>query len=180
MTVYYHITTNLEHEGRFYPRIPKHRIEQEESTTPRVCVAPTIEDCLTGIPDGGYGLRTLLNNNNNKIKVFRIDTHKLGIQNQDVLPSVHLFREGLVPDAATTNETWIKVAFNVPQEDTFIIEIDNYKEKLKPVVPYHVYKLSQMDWAYKGDIERCHLLYHGKGLQGVVAIHDLKYRKEGN
>lgn len=179
MTVYYHITTDLGHDGVFTPRVPDFRLNQEDSKTFRVCVAPSIEDCLTSIPDGGGTLYHLLERNNQKIKVFKIDTQKLNIKNSDIKLSIELFKEGVVPDAANTHETWILSSFEVPEEDTMIIAIKDWEETLKALVPHHIYQMAQQNWLHKGDINACHQFYYGRGIQGIIAIEDLRYKKTG-
>lgn len=32
------------------PRVPKHRLDSEDNTTPRICCSPSIEDCLMSKP----------------------------------------------------------------------------------------------------------------------------------
>lgn len=44
------------------PVLPATRNEREDSTTPRICVAPTLEDCITGIGVLGRFRRTLSGN----------------------------------------------------------------------------------------------------------------------
>ena len=55
------------------PVLPATRNEREDSTTPRICVAPTLEDCITGIGVLGRFRRTLSGNE----EVFDVEmTHE--------------------------------------------------------------------------------------------------------
>ena len=42
------------------PRIPKNIMETENNTIQRICVAPTVDDCLTGIGPSNIGVNFLM------------------------------------------------------------------------------------------------------------------------
>jgi len=143
MAIFYHVSTNLRHPGIFEPRIPENRHKQaEDELSPRVCVCPTIEDCLSSIPNGGGLLENLYIYLRSYFLVFRIDTEKLKIAPSSIISSKELFEKDLVRDAEMTDEHWITVPFTVPDEDKFIIQLLNYEEEPYDIVPYSIYKIA--------------------------------------
>lgn len=72
--ILYHVSTDLDHDGLFTPRIPSD-IEDgdgEDNTIKRVCFSSSIEGCLGSMPDGGRGLRKYIKKrkSNRFVKVF--------------------------------------------------------------------------------------------------------------
>lgn len=88
----------------FTPRIPNEqsRIEGEDRQIPRICVAKSIEDCLTGFPEGGYQLE---GNCPLLVRIYEFDAHN--IPKENVVRAPELFLKNLVPDAWVTGEHWI-------------------------------------------------------------------------
>lgn len=150
MAILYHVSTDLKHSGYFEPRIPSCRHQDAENDNiERVCVAPTIEDCLTAIPNGGMNLDWLNMKTRGYYLVFRIDTDKLGISPKNIISADELFKKDLVRDAEITNEYWILEPFTVPKEDSFIINLTFWDEEAHDVIPYEIYELA--DKEYDGD-----------------------------
>lgn len=92
----------------FIPRIPVDRAEDEESLTPRICVAPTIEGCLTAIPSAC-----------NLIKDTRVRFLFKVYEIEDVKPRNLLSNRWVkrfVPDAKHTGERWIVRQKAVPSK----------------------------------------------------------------
>ena len=103
--MFYHVsldTSSIVEE--FTPRVPNEqsRIEGEDRNIPRICVAKSIEDCLTGFPEGGYQLE---GNCPLLIRIYEFDEHT--IQPENVVRAPELFLKQLVPDAWVTGEHWI-------------------------------------------------------------------------
>lgn len=107
----YHISFNILNEIElFEPSIPseKVRLLNEDNCTPRICLAPTIKDCLNAIPNGGrYFKETyMLSENNSKpFVVYEFDTNQ--IEKENFLDSESLFESNKLPDALLTNECWV-------------------------------------------------------------------------
>lgn len=146
--IYCHITSNLDQDNYFYPRIPKYISDGENTEIERVCVSSTIEGALTAIPNGGSRLENYLEESSNYFKVYIIDTKKLGVSK--ILKSDELFEKDYVRDAEITKEHWVLEPILVPEEDTFIIRLEGWDEEARDVVPYEIYKLGETD-EYEGD-----------------------------
>lgn len=130
-----HITKDLNHNGYFYPRIPKNRLIGgiEDSNTNRICCAEDINGCLTSLSCCNTGL----------FKVFLIDVDKYNIRN-NVIFSQELYKKNLVEDAYITKECWITTEINVLEEDTYIIAITELDtEDTEYLIPYEIFKESK-------------------------------------
>ncbi len=175
IVIFYHISKNLNNDGTFIPRVPEFRGEYEDSRTPRVSVAPTIEDCLTSIPMGGSNLDELIMEEGNEFKVYRIDTEKLGISKSDIVPARTLYKKDLVRDAVFTDEHWITVPFEVPKEDTCIIKVEDFDFESVDFVSYEIMKLG--DEEYGGDFYEAFREVEGHEFYPCsIKIVDLSYR----
>lgn len=136
--VFYHVSTLLTKNGVFKPRIPADRLENENSSIPRVCVAESIEGCLSAFPDGGKELLETVYEQDMKVKVFRIDAEKIGIRDEDIINSASLYTSNLVADAENNKENWILREFVVPEEDQYVIKLKSWEESFKPIIPYNM------------------------------------------
>lgn len=92
---------------RLTPRIPKSKMKQENATTPRICVAPTLEQCVTAIGVMGIFRRCCGSEE---------DAYSYTIAGLEVYPVIVLtFEEDTyytpteedVPDIRDTDELWI-------------------------------------------------------------------------
>lgn len=177
MPIYYHVSTQLTHSGHFEPRIPDNRHkEAEDISTPRICVAPTIEDCLTAIPNGGGLFDELCIYMRYYFLIFKIDTEKLGIDQSSIISSQELFEKDLVRDAEMTNECWITVPFTVPEEDRFVIRVLDWDEEPYDVIPYSIYKIA--DEQFEGDYLAAYEETYDEPVPCSVKIKNLKYITE--
>lgn len=103
--MFYHVSLDTSRiVDEFTPRIPNEqsRIEGEDRNIPRICVAKSIEDCLTGFPEGGYQLE---GNCPMLIRIYEFDEDI--VQPENVVRAPELFLNQLVPDAWVTGEHWI-------------------------------------------------------------------------
>jgi len=177
MTIFYHVSTDVRHNGVFVPRIPDNRHQDaEDDTTLRVSVAPTIEECLTAIPGGGMHLEELNLENRGYYLIFRIDTEKLGIPKSNIVTSETLYERDLVRDAGFTNEHWITTSFVVPEEDKFLIRLDKWNEEPEDVLPHSIYEIS--DEKYDGDYLEAFIEEYGTHPPCASVIKNLIYTKE--
>ncbi|PLS19289.1 hypothetical protein CVD28_02430 [Bacillus sp. M6-12] len=169
MAIYYHASTDLQHNGEFIPRIPDCRHQdQEDSVTPRISVAPSIEDCLTAIPNGGGRLDELNIQLRGYYLIYKIDTEKLGISEKDMILSDVLYEKDLVRDAEITNEVWITTPFVVPEEDRFFIKLISWEETAKDIVPYSIYDIA--DKEYEGNYVEAYETIYDKNVPCSVKI----------
>ena len=60
-------------------------------------------------------------------KVFIIDTKKLGIKESSIVVPEYLVKNKYVLDAEQTREHWILEAFEVTEEDSFLINVKDFK-----------------------------------------------------
>lgn len=173
MSIFYHVSTNLNHSGVFTPRIPTMIGKLENDTIGRVCVAPSIEDCLSSLPCGGRFLSTLSYDRRGYYLAIKIDTDKLNIKDKDIISSEKLYKKGYVEDANLMNEFWITTKFVVPKEDMFIINIFNWSEELCNVIPYNIYKIAKEE--FYGECVEAYLVHYKEYPQNVVLIKNLEY-----
>ncbi|MDF2881308.1 MAG: hypothetical protein K0R54_1865 [Clostridiaceae bacterium] len=177
MAIFYHISTELNHNGQFEPRIPEHRHKDAENIEiKRVCVAPSLEDCLTAIPNGGMRLESYDIDRRGYFLVITIDTDKLGISSQSIITSEELYEKDYVRDANITNEHWITCSFTVSQEDMFIIKLNGWQEQVYDVLPHCIYAIA--DEKYEGDYFEAYEEEYDKGVPCCTAIEDLDYTCE--
>lgn len=174
--ILYHVSTDIEKNGRFYPRQPSATMENELYDMPRICVAPSIADCLSAIPRGGSRLDTLNLEQGGLYKVFRIDTEKLGIPDSAIIGWKELFQNAWVPDAEWTEEHWITEAFTVPEEDCFMIHLTNWEEESCDLIPHRIYELANAE--YEGDYFQAYTDSEEKMVPCMSAIKDIQYEQE--
>lgn len=161
MAVFYHVSPDLKHNGEFIPRVPYNRHEEmEDNKTHRVCVSPSIEGCLTAIPGGGSGFLDLCEEQRGYFLLFRIDTEKLGIPQENIISDEELFQKDLVRDADISKEHWITCPFTVPKEDKIIIKIEDFFEDINDLIPYFIYQLA--DEKFEGDYLEAYKEYFKK------------------
>lgn len=177
MAIFYHISTDLNHSGLFEPRIPINRHQDaEDDTIERICISPSIEDCLTAIPNGGFRLADLNEEREGLFLVFKIDTEKLGISKYDIITAEELYQRDLVRDSAMTEEHWITTAFQVPQEDRFIIKLTEWDEDVFDVIPYEIVKLA--DELYEGDYCKAYMETYDELVPSSINIVNARYFSE--
>ena len=174
MAIYYHVSTELEHDGVFTPRIPDTRHKQQEDVTiGRVSVAPSIEDCFTAIPNGGGRLDELNIMQRGYYLVVKVDTEKLGIQKEDMIFSEELYKKDLVRDADFTNEVWITKPFKVEAEDMFLIQLKDWEENPVDVFPHSIFEIADRD--YEGDTHEAYSDIYHEHVPCSIAISDVEF-----
>lgn len=135
----YHVSFDLSHPGIFTPRVPDSRRRGEDAVNARVCVSDTLDGCLTASPQGGQNLSESLLETDDEVKIFVIDTEKLGLTLEDVLFPEELYRNGQVDDALLSGEHWILSEFVVPPEDQSIVHILSVEDgHWMPLIPFEV------------------------------------------
>lgn len=128
------MTFDLNHRGKFEPRIPENAEEYgEDYITKRVCVSDDIVKALTSIPKGD-NLEDL--NGTNIFKVFIIDTDLLNIDISNIIKPNAIKNIYNVSDAEVTNEHWITVPF----------QCDNYKLYKFSEVVFDVVDIVEDGW----------------------------------
>ena len=114
----------------FYPRVPSEqtRMRGENDTIPRVCVCPTIAQCITAMPLAGetaskmhkLGMPVILH-------VYELASDNI-LSNQAV--------QKYVPDAFETSEMWILDAPKIHSRTDYILDIQ-FKEVFERGELYH-------------------------------------------
>jgi hypothetical protein len=177
MAVFYHVSTSINHSGEFEPRIPQHRHQgAEDDQTPRISVAPSIEECLSAIPNGGSRLDELNVEQKGLYLIFKIDTEELGIEEKDIIGPRHLYENDMVRDAENTNEHWIMKKFTVPDSSRFLIKLIVWDEYAQDVVPYSIYKIAEEK--YDGDFFEAYRDIYEEYVPSSTRIVDLFYFHE--
>lgn len=118
----YHISTNDKLEKMWYPRIPHNKFTEigyEDVKIPRICVAPTISDCITALwptPDGAI---SDVNKDNIPSEYYvYIPTGNYSV----VKPTTKQ-----VPDSKFTNEHWITSKCKFMLVSKISVDIDKKK-----------------------------------------------------
>lgn len=177
MTIFYHVSTDLKHNGVFQPRVPSSRHQDaEDDKTPRVSVGLTIDDCFTAIPGGGGRLDELNVERRGYYLVYKIDTEKLGIKSEHIVSSDELYEKDLVRDANFTNEHWITVPFTVPKEDAFMIRLFEWQEDPEDVIPHSLMQIAEEK--YEGDYLEAYQEEIGGFVPCSIRVYDLEYVEE--
>lgn len=117
----YHVSTDTSRViPIFIPRIPNknQRMEGENETIPRICVAKSIEDCLTAMPNGGYFLTS--EHKPKRIRVYEFDEEV--VQEGNLIKPTDLYFSEYVLDAWVTGEHWV-VNQNLLPKKVYDIEI---------------------------------------------------------
>lgn len=97
--IYYRICfEDMGNSTIIHPSIPKHPAKGEDTITPRICVAPTIPQCIKALE-----LTNFITKDTPSIKVFVYFT-VIDERNSDIL----LYNPINVPDDWLTGEMWIK------------------------------------------------------------------------
>lgn len=122
MDYMYHVIANLEKRFKsvdevlsyyspqhpIYPRIPATRMLCEDSMTPRICVAPTIEDCFTAMGADRF-LRCMSCHLPFDEKEC-LEVYPILLLSFSPWEDYHAPSETEVPDAVVTNEHWLREA----------------------------------------------------------------------
>lgn len=177
MPIFYHVSTNIHHDGTFIPRIPQNRHEDENDTIPRVCVSSTIEGCFTAMPNGGYSLDMLNISTSGLYLIFRIDTDKLGILPDNIYTSDVLYQRDLVRDADLSDEHWITSSFIVPKEEQTVILLKSWDVEETDLIPAYIHDLA--DKNYDGDYcEAYRKEFYTSFVPSAVYIKNLRFLEE--
>ncbi|MDF2881300.1 MAG: hypothetical protein K0R54_1857 [Clostridiaceae bacterium] len=117
---------------KFYPRIPKCRIEGEDKTIKRICFSTNINRALTTMPSGVLKAKNLIQfekslNFPSIIYLYSLDENSISKEN--LINSASLVRRNLVPDALMGKEVWVINQDAICKEE--IIRITNMDIILK-------------------------------------------------
>lgn len=175
----YHVTLDLDHPGVFEARVPKSRMKSEDNTIPRICVSDTVEGCLTSTPFGSHYLDESLMENSDLIKIFVIDTEKLGLLSSDILSPSELYQDGKVDDAMLTNEHWILRNITVPEEDHMVVTVTGFDDTDWKYRFSHSEKAVldklDIDWSDYDAVDEACFEHFGTESQSVCIIKDVSF-----
>lgn len=101
---FFHISMDLGlDEVNFIPRVPTYRCKEEDSTTKRICVCPSLEEAISAFPYKGYFANfSLRRKKDNYLSVFKANTDKY-LDHEQI--------NDRVPDSHITKEHWILEPF---------------------------------------------------------------------
>ncbi|MCA1064718.1 hypothetical protein QTG56_24210 (plasmid) [Rossellomorea sp. AcN35-11] len=177
MAIFYHVSTRINHSGKFVPRVPEHRHQgAEDDEIPRISVSPSIEECLSAIPNGGSLLDELNVKQKGLYLIFKIDTEELGIEEKDIIGPQYLYENDLVRDAENTKEHWIMKEFTVPDSSRFLIKLIAWDEYAQDVLPHSIYKIAEEK--YDGDFLDAYRDIYEEYVPSSAIIVDLFYFPE--
>lgn len=167
----YHVSMDLSCITEvFKPRIPKQeqRMEGENNYIPRICVAKSIEDCLTAMPNGGYAFEN--SDKPNIIRVYEFEPNR--IKKENLISPADLYFSEWVLDAWVTGEYWVVRQDLIPFR-IYDVQIISLKVFDAPFVKPHdfkqAYKKKKNPEDILDELER-------NTKESVARITDLKYR----
>lgn len=118
---FYHIELATEKIiQKFIPRIPNEILENEDITTPRICVSTSLEGCLNAVPWGRLNFDYIPMCQ--PIRVYEFDEN-------DYISSLELFSSNKVEDAMLTGECWL-LQESVPINSYIIINVEGDMETI--------------------------------------------------
>lgn len=175
----YHVTLDMEHNGVFSPRVPESRMSTEDAITKRICVSDSIEGCLTASPFGAHYLSESLMETNDCVKIFVIDTEKLGLTSTDVVFPHDLYQSGKVEDACLTGEHWLLKEIEIPKEDQSVVQITElHDEHWELLIPYPIRMKLQAEGVNFDDYDELDEAYYrhvGEEIQNLCMIQNVAY-----
>lgn len=178
-TKLYHVSLDLAHSGVFAPRVPESRMESEDAVTARICVADSVDGCLTASPFGAHYLSESLLETDDCVKIFVIDTEKLGLTSSDVLFPGDLYQSGQVDDAYLSGEHWILTGFTVPPEDQLIVRITEVDDTdWKPFISFDVRSTlirQGVDFADSDELDKAYYSLLREEMPSLCTIKDVEY-----
>lgn len=132
----YHVSLDIfKNIEVFVPRIPKSRMKNEDSTTPRVCISNSLENCLNGLTYMLNYWKFITDDMDTNFSVLDemcpriLKVYEFEIKSDLVSPE-KLDSENLVPDASTTEEYW-SLKELIPTR-SYLIKIKNiYEDNFK-------------------------------------------------
>lgn len=162
----YHATRFLDIINEFTPRIPENRFHGEDEEIPRICLASTIEGCLTAAPFGGSRLGEnidLPNGSSRLIRIYEFDTGSISKEN--IIKPDYLYQKDIVRDAEITGEHWITIPIKPTR--TYLIKLTRYCDQYsEDDIAYEYVKLYE-----SGEIEDISEYIEG----GITVIDEIKY-----
>lgn len=129
----------------FVPRVPDSRVmwkgeEYEDSTTPRICVAPSVLHCLKAMPKAGETIRWM------QAVGMKPVIHAYYLKSDNV----HICTKDDVPDADITHEMWVldkpKDWHRVDYEITACVMTDGKDQFSKDVVSIHAVDIKRVPY----------------------------------
>ncbi|WP_442637997.1 hypothetical protein [Rossellomorea marisflavi] len=154
----------------FTPRIPSEqsRIEGEDRTIPRICVANTIEDCLTGFPEGGYKLE---GNCPMLIRVYEFDENE--IEKENIVRAQELFIKDIVPDAWVTGEHWV-INQSIKPKNHYVIQVKEVEIQDAPFITRKMFEEAIVEGNSLQDLMD---LLENRSSAMVARVEKLRYKK---
>lgn len=118
----FHISNDIRNTiSIFEPVIPNHRMPNEDSSIPRICVSTSVEGCIKGHPYALMYTNVAHENYLNELDIMEKEHYLLEhglsgvlckvyhfeVDKEIVKTDLELIEEGLVPDAKQSQEHWI-------------------------------------------------------------------------
>lgn len=160
MNYLYHVDLLRSEEEikEFTPKIPENRLNGENGTIKRICVANTIGGCLGSAPWGGRRFEELAGKQ--VFRVYKFNTKD--IEEGNLITDKELYQTGFVKDAEIYGEHWI-VNQNIKPCEVFYIVIEDYWEESRDLIDYNVLKSLEDDNCeldYEDCIDGCCTVYN--------------------
>lgn len=143
---YYHICRDVRKQPteKFEPRVPESVLEEEDSSTPRICLSETIEGCLSAAPWGGVFLEESISDfldefgQDDYLISFRVYEFE-DVPESKITTSKDLVKKGLVMDAEITKEVWVRDHVLNPSK-SYVVGLESYFEEAEDVLSCGYYE----------------------------------------
>lgn len=141
-TTFFHLTLDIDNIiQEFTPRIPSEEsalLCGEELETPRICITPSLEGCLSAVPWGGIVFEDIMEDYGHylaskPIRVYEFDLSDIP-QKNIITPDI-LYKNDWVRDAEFTQEHWV-INQNLIPIRTYVIQVTDYYESLEDNISY--------------------------------------------
>lgn len=131
----YHISTDIFKDIKeFVPRIPERKMNNEDSSIPRVCISDSIENCLNGLLYLNNYRRFVCRDSETNFDIFSdgecyrvFKVYEFDIDSSvSIKTPEYIYSNNLVPDALFNNEYWSTDTI-IPNK-SYLIQIKNSPE----------------------------------------------------
>lgn len=175
---YYHISLEAQEVVKeFIPSLPSAVYVHEDKETPRISLSDSIEGCLSAVPWGGRKLEHVQceftevcdEEMNLVFRVYEFDDSR--IQEENIVSTERLVKEGLVMDAENSGEVWVIHQALKPSK-TYLALLNEYDEELKDVFDQEYHNLTEEDWEEMDDIDEFIIGASTKIVNATLSFYD--------
>ena len=151
----YHVS--YDHVPVFTPRIPRCLLHSEDETTPRICFAQTIKQCINAKGGNATAIRNAIEIGDFSLLLFVYSIDLSNYQQEEWIGPCELVKNYGVLDAEINKETWLLVPPRDLREEilvvdsatTFPVEADKVQSwTIKHLVTHPVSSVPENSWQH--------------------------------